>query len=97
MRCQRSAAKLLFGYDNLAAVCREYSNRSLVQCSEAHLRNASGEERDAGAARALRGKCAPELRKKEFALDARHQLFAAGQSKQIKQPDARARVCSPER
>ena len=90
MRGERSAAELSVGNDDLAAVGGQHANGGFVQGGEAHLRDASGEEGHARAARALRGKRLAETREEEFVLDWRHQAFAIGQAEQPQAAPIRA-------
>ena len=97
MRRERAAAGLSGGHDDFAAVRLQDANRGAIEFAESDLRDASGEERHARAARALRRKRLPEIVEEKVRVDLRKQALAVAQAEQTQNARARASAASPDR
>ena len=80
---ERSAAQLIFGDDDFDAVGVEDADGGVVEAREGDLRDAAGEECDAGAFWTDGGKGAAEFLEEKWSFDRGEKLFAVGETEEF--------------
>ncbi len=80
---ERSAAHLSFGDDDFDAVGVEDANGRVVESREGDLRDATGEEGDAGALLPYSGKCATEFLEEKWRFDFGQKLLPIGETEKF--------------
>jgi len=79
----RRRPKLFLGDDDFAAVGGEDADSGFVELEKSDIRNAAGEEGDAGAARTGGGKGQAEAAEEKIVVDTREEPFRARRGREV--------------